>query len=144
MTPSEEFEQQKLFVNFKQALALKEIGFNEYCITSFNARERLVNIFATALEKDSEIDDCYVKNSQICIKYVTAPTYQQAFSFLRKKYSLESIIPPSGDSGGKTNGYYYEIIFDFSNENIESDTFATYEEAEEACLNKLIEIAKGK
>lgn len=144
MTPAEEFEQQKLFVNFKQALALKELDFNEYCLTSFNPRERLVNIFATALQKDSEIDDCYVKNGRINIKYVAAPTYSQAFSFLRKKYKLESIIPPSGDSGGTTNGYYYEIIFDFSKENIESETFATYEEAEENCLNKLIEIAKGK
>jgi hypothetical protein len=66
------------------------------------------------------------------------------FRWFREKHKQDSLVIPSGDSTGKTNGYYYEIVFDFSKENIESESFKTYEEAESACLDKLIEICKTK
>jgi hypothetical protein len=83
------------------------------------------------------------KNSEI-IYGIYLPLYQQAFRWFREKHKQDSLVIPSGDSTGKTNGYYYEIVFDFSKENIESESFKTYEEAESTCLDKLIEIGKNK
>jgi hypothetical protein len=46
----------------------------------------------------------------------------------------------------KWNAAKLAFIFgiDFSKDNIESDSYPSYEEAEQACLDKLIEICKNK
>ena len=118
----------KEFVTYEQALALKELGFDEKCMAKYNSWSTL---FIREEPEPSE-------------KEVPAPLYQQAFRWFREKHKQDSLVVPSGDSTGKTNGYYYEIVFDFSKENIESESFKTYEEAESACLDKLIEICKTK
>ena len=142
-----------LFVNYEQSLALKELGFNEPCISYYFSD----SIFNDAAEEDDTLHpgdprfysdtntslSAYTKDE---LKYnsVSAPLYQQAFRWFREKHELDSVIVPNGDSSGKTNGYYYELIFDFSKDNIESESYSTYEEAELACLIKLIEIIKNK
>ena len=124
----------KEFINYEQALALKELGFDEPCVAFYEQSERLSIGFNWLNEggKNSNLQEC------------TAPLYQQAFRWFREKHKQDSLVIPSGDSTGKTNGYYYEIVFDFSKENIESESFKTYEKAESACLDKLIEICKTK
>jgi hypothetical protein len=105
------------FVPYEQALALKELGFDEprlgYYIELRNPVEGLLKI---GLDND----------------YLQAPLYQQAFRWFREKY-----------------GYYYPIHRTTNNTNqvlysigpYAGDYF-TYEEAELACLKKLIEIVK--
>lgn len=123
------------FVSYTQALALEKLGFNEPVINvyDFKSKELVLN------EDDEMIWSPVLPNNGATI---AAPLYQQAFRFFREKYKQDYLIVPSGDSTGKTNGYYYEIVFDFSKENIESESFKTYEEAESACLDELIEITK--
>jgi hypothetical protein len=60
--------------------------------------------------------------------------YQQAFRWFREKYGLYSVID------GLENRQYYKI----TQLNSCSKEYDTYEEAELACLNKLIEIIKTK
>ena len=116
------------FIPYQQALALKELGFDEPCL--FHTLKGEINFY-----------------NPFSLEYnigVSAILCQQAFRWFREKHKQDSLVVPSGDSTGKTNGYYYEIVFDFSKENIESESFKTYEEAESACLDKLIEIFKTK
>ena len=62
--------------------------------------------------------------------------YQQAFRFFREKYKLYSFIFVFDE------GFAYETYKEGITQTNES--FKTYEEAELACLKKLIEIVKNK
>lgn len=127
----------KDFAPYEQALELKELGFDEPC-------------FACVDE-----DGVYLKgdirfNSTI---QSYAPLYQQAFRWFREKHSLfhniwnythgePTDLVPNGFTysidedwitiiGKKENGYFEKY-------------YNTYEEAESACLDKLIEITQTK
>ncbi len=64
------------------------------------------------------------------VEVLKAPLYQQAFRFFREKYNLHYPIQIQG------NLWFFE--------KWSLNGFKTYEEAELACLNKLIEIVKNK
>ena len=119
---------EKEFVPYEQALALKELGFDEKC------------------------GACYYKKFDNAIGYhkvyrdfnfvqltVSAPTFSQAFRFFREKYGLHYIICKNIQMDGY--GYREVILIPYMEEN-ENTIFKTYEEAELACIKKLIEIAK--
>jgi hypothetical protein len=73
-----------------------------------------------------------------CIHYVGAPLYQQAFRWFRTEYSIDSHIRPNiSINVPKT----YQFIID---DDIDDEWHMSYEEAELACLKKLIEIVKKK
>jgi hypothetical protein len=117
------------FIPYEQALELKKLGFDEPCFGRYWHEEfKLINI-----------DKQFEKPDYVCL----APLYQQAFRWFREKHKYDITIPPSGDSNGNTIGYYYEIIFQGWDDGIESDSYDSYIEAEQACLNKLIEIVKN-
>jgi hypothetical protein len=71
---------------------------------------------------------------------ISAPTWQSAFRWFREKYSYQSFISPS-------NELTY-LAYDFTLKGFDgyfkSKQFKTYEEAELACLEKLIEIVETK
>jgi hypothetical protein len=122
------------FVPYEEAIALKELGFDEPCFGFYDDQHNKDNLLY--------LNDSFNKDGRFI--YTKAPTYSQAFRWLRDTCKLDSIIVPSGDSSGKTNGYFYEVIFDFSKENFESETYRTYEQAELGCLIELINILKNK
>jgi hypothetical protein len=67
--------------------------------------------------------------------WLTVPTYSQAFRWFREKYNLCGVITPQS----------YEIWgYPDGGCIIEQYPVHTYEEAEQACLDKLIEICKNK
>jgi hypothetical protein len=103
------------FVPYEQALALKELGFNEPCFGYYLDNE--FQFFA-------DVRSCNT-NSEFGF-YPTAPTYSQAFRFFREKYDLFISIMHY------ENGYSINDL----------RRFDSYEEAELACLIKLIEIVK--
>jgi hypothetical protein len=111
---------EKEFIPYTEALALKELGFDEPCFAWYGSE----NIF--------EISGNY-KNSTHTIGYcVSAPLYQQAFRWFREKYfTVGYIIPKNGK-------YTYHIIS--NNIKLEMNSFETYEESELECLKELIEI----
>ena len=67
-----------------------------------------------------------------------APTYSQAFRFFREKYELSSWVYNS-----HMDKYFYTILQDGRIVKA-TESATTYEEAELACLKKLIEISKTK
>jgi hypothetical protein len=127
------------FIPYEQALALKELGFDEPCFgyyvpLSDNTQELEIKLIET-------------NGNRIII----APLYQQAFRWFREKYNLRGFI------GFRPNVKQFDChIYDMSLSGVEytkqrtteeynKDTkVGTYEEAELECLRKLIEIVKNK
>jgi hypothetical protein len=127
---------EKEFVPYEQSLALKELGFDEPCFAFYNGK------FIQSTEFDF---DSY--NSINVGPHPLAPTFSQAFRWFREKYNLDSWIQPF--TSEKSNGvlylpdesYSYFIFKDGVWVDDKVD-FSEPEEAELACLIKLIEIAK--
>jgi hypothetical protein len=118
------------FIPYEKALELKELGFDERCLAFYNGK---------FLEStDYDFDNSTPKDIGLCI---VAPTFSQAFRWFREKYKLVALI----DIG--MHEFSYKI---FKNEKSITpfkeylDYNGTYEEAELACLKKLIEIVKNK
>ena len=125
------------FVPYDTALALKGLGFDEPCFAGYSEDENgsrlcLMNILSDGLLINAEDEDCE------CL----APTYSQAFRWFRDKYNMYCPIMPA-DLGKYEEGNpdFQAGIYTREPVDVESlNTFKTYEEAELACLKKLIEI----
>jgi hypothetical protein len=116
------------FVPYEEALALKELGFDEELCYGFY----------------DEMDNNKPKAG---ISYGTinrAPLYQQAFRWFREEYNIHSIFEHDSDN------YYYVIQgvndFDFTtvDSSEENGLYLKYQKVQDACLRKLIEIVKEK
>ena len=116
----------KEFIPYEEALALKELGFDEPCLATIDQTE-YVHITGTK----------YPIRGAMCYNEISTPLYQQAFRWFREKYGLCNFINFSGD--GFCSGWE-----DLGNNEHGFENFKTYEEAELACLRKLIEIVKTK
>jgi hypothetical protein len=122
------------FIPYEQALALKELGFDEPCFGYFDKEDDNTLYF----------DVCYET------KNLAAPLYQQAFRWFRERYQLfgEVImyIPQEGD----LDGYFTYVFLISTVENykkkpkVDELFYSSSEKAELACLKKLIEIVKNK
>jgi hypothetical protein len=108
---------EKEFVTHEQALALKELGFDEKCFET----------------------DYYHPNEYITVHFphhldFKIPLKQQVFRWFREKKCISQILYDNF-----YNSYAYQI--DGKN-HIYDERFITYEEAENACIDKLIKLAK--
>jgi len=124
------------FCTYEQSLALKELGFDEPCFGWFRSTLIPSNFTEYFLDTEfgmNESPSDWV-NSNFSDKTCSAPLYQQAFRWFREKYELYSFVFKFDE------GFGYETYKEGVTQTNES--FDTYEEAEEACLNKLIEIVK--
>jgi len=115
----------KEFIPYEQSLELKELGFDEECLFSFNSS------MSQLLE----------------IEPLQAPLKQQAFRWFRDKHNILSTVY-SNASGflyewSDTIGGTHRGWSDYEGPN-NGGVWDTYEEAELACLKKLIEIVKNK
>lgn len=133
----------KEFAEFNEAINLKEIGFIQAgCYAEYrqwDGRTPWLNIYQDWSPEDSEQ---YTKECE-------APLYQQAFRWFREKHKLQTEIYYQDDL--LKNGYKITDIktntelteFKFKGNYLEEGGYE-YEEAELACLKKLIEIVKEK
>ena len=125
----------KEFIPYEQALELKELGFDEEC-GAFYFKD-LENIYQKCCEWFVSNDDAYYYGEKIlCV----APLYQQAFRWFREKYSLDYEITYAGKKG-EYHAFVDEYIY---GNNGSSPSIFSYEEAEIACLKKLIVIVDRK
>lgn len=111
----------KEFIPYEQALELKELGFNEECLKYYL----------------QENDKWIVSDDYDGGHFVLAPLYQQSFRWFREKYDLFAIVHRLE----YLEEYYYMWVIEGGDWGSDYDT---YENAELACLKKLIEIAKNK
>lgn len=115
---------EKEFVPYEQALALKELGFDEPCLAWHNSKRLFINNY----------DNC---NSKMPFEYCCSlPLKQQVFRWFREKYNLFGCID--------LQPAHWFVRIDDKIKNHYLLRFETYEEAELACLKKLIEITKTK
>jgi hypothetical protein len=126
----------KDFIQYTEALELKQLGFDEPCF----------GVYAT---KDGYVrKSAYDENGD-------APTYSQAFRFFREKYDLDYSLLPESSSGHRLSTRTFNIVIYkyHMNMNVQSEIvridgkivrYNKREEAELACLKKLIAIVKNK
>jgi hypothetical protein len=116
----------KDFVTYEQALALKELGFDEPCLAGYD------------LNKSMYVSHVTIEDSQYYSSFeLKAPLKQQVFRWFREKYELIVSIRHNKFPEMSGKQYYYEYEYKNSYER-----YVTYEEAENACIDKLIEIVK--
>lgn len=127
---------EKDFAPYEPSLALKELGFDEPCFAFYNGK------FIQSTEFDF---DSY--NSIDVGHHPLAPTFSQAFRWFREKYKLIGLV--QRDITRNYNGWWFKILSQIEEKDnpilLYSEDFNkdTYEEAELACLTKLIEIVQG-
>lgn len=128
---------EKEFVPYELALELKELGFDKPCIKGFYEKQELFTVVSTPVD---------FNNKEQLGELVSAPLYQQAFRFFRVKYNILANVYSNASGflyewhdtiGGTHRG---DSGYDGINE---SGCWDSYEEAELACLRKLIEIVKA-
>jgi len=119
---------EKEFVSYEMALALKELGFDEPCIAFY--LEKVLTFHTHGIDPHF----IFKKNSNLWYSS-SAPTYSQAFRFFREKYKLPSWVYTSDNEK-----FYYGILRDTRFLIDGNKPYETYEEAELACLIKLIEV----
>ena len=113
---------EKEFVSYKQALSLKELGYDEGCCGYFG-------------HKTSKLYECNFRD--IIAKGITkAPLWQQVFYWFREKYEYCSYIK---EARKETYRFYIEK---FDKKFFNSEVYNTHQEAQTECLNKLIEVVE--
>jgi hypothetical protein len=132
---------EKEFVPYQEALELKQLGFDEPCFAFYNYNSQLCRYMNP--DKDwNSLNHQQLKNSKITLPDThTAPTYSQAFRWFREKYQLRFCIIDDHSHNEKPYSFTseHEYYYDTGSGN---DWFKSYEEAELACLQKLIELVK--
>ena len=123
---------EKEFILYEQALALKELGFDEPCFAYYNSdvnnrfdTNKPINAINWNENDDFDLD-------------TSAPTFSQSFRWFREKYGLIGWI-----EGKQMYGYRIESTIP-TDDQLSAYPFRKYEEAELECLKKLIEIFKNK
>lgn len=116
------------FLEYEDALALRELGFDEPCFGHW--------VDGTLDLITRNINDY----PPMYVEVVKAPLYQQAFKWFREKYQLHSTITSVSQESwqwhitkpGESLGKLYD------------EDFYTYEEAQQACIKQLIKLAKNE
>ena len=137
------------FIPYEEALALKELGFDELCLGRFDPLKVLVTI--SRPENNS-----YYKGS--VPSFLATPLYQQAFKFFRERYNLETSYDSDiiEDENNNENEMWDFFIYKAKQKGENkimsfcSNNFDTYiesfskKQAELECLRQLIKIVKEK
>jgi len=127
----------KEFITYEQAVALKDLGFDEPCFGFYNHQGQLI-----LMTQEDENSIQVYKNSYVKLgKQYAAPLKSQIFRWFREKYNMHRNCELI------SSGWLYKTcnLKEYTIEhNVLVGKFKTYEEAEQACLDKLIEIVKNK
>ena len=123
----------KDFISFEEAIALKKLGFDELCFgfyhvkaTGPNTKENHLTLTHVTTQKDFGYQTC------------SAPTYQQAFRWFRDKHFLFGLTEDIFVHGTLT--FSFKINGQKADKFECMESFDSWDEAELACLKKLIEI----
>jgi len=116
----------KEFIPYEETSSLIALGFKEPVI---------------AHRKDG-LNICLLEHPEVLLTDLSMILYQQAFRWFRKQYKLIFFVFPQIEDGGCE----YQIVH-YNPHKIMYKVYSkgmTYEEAELACLRKLIEIVENK
>jgi hypothetical protein len=123
------------FIPYEEALALKELGFNEPCRGFYDADEEFQEIMP--------MSNSGLAQNEGGLTDVAVPLYQQAFRWFREKYKLHSYV--HNDYSWNISGGIWDLNeHKDSRYDWDSEPHKTYEEAELECLKQFIKIVKEK
>jgi hypothetical protein len=122
----------KEFVPYELGFKLKQLGFDEPCLTCYDRLEIIASHGKNVFDYKNYNSSGYM---------VSRPTFSQAFRWFREKYNIHSFIIPLIDEVGFVYKYQARVHTKESAVEIIGE-FETCEEAELACLEKLIEIVE--
>jgi ligand-binding sensor domain-containing protein len=128
----------KEFIPYELALKMKQLGFDEPCFAQWDEMQ----LYPLQQGGESAYFETN-KNSRLSFNTM-APTFSQAFRWFREEYDLRIWIE-SNHGVSK-----FEYVIATTNHNFidkqfnDFSSYKTYEEAELACLEKLIEIVEQK
>jgi hypothetical protein len=138
------------FIPYEQALELKELGFDEPCfyqyVRDFDNDGELIPIISETnhpiLRDNNQVSLC---SGGDCF---AAPLYQQAFRWFREKYQLNGLLnhypnTKKWDCSVHNLNWSGKELMEYIKTEDRVVKYSTYEEAELACLKKLIEIVKN-
>lgn len=117
-------------IPYKEALALKELGYNKSSNLRGNEKS-VMHHYSPETNKTLEEMNGTMSGGE---GYITAILYQQAFEWLREEYDLQF-------KTDKFRNFSFTILDCGVIPTIFGDT---YREAEQSCLESLIKIAKDK
>ena len=120
---------EKEFVTYELAIKLKELGFDETCCGYYDHMIKELDTIS------SEVCERLCKHDT----HIKAPTFSQAFRWFREIKEVEYQITYAG-AKGRYNSFVGDYLYDNNGDLKEF----TYEEAEFACLEKLIEIVENQ
>jgi hypothetical protein len=116
----------KEFIPYQEALELKELGFDEPCLEAYDKNGIKYHSHKT--------DKLFTALNSNLSTQCSAPLFQQAFRWFREKYQLHSYIE---------GAYPWFRFYIKTEDNVyEGHKHLSFEEAELACLKKLIQIVK--
>jgi hypothetical protein len=143
-------DMEKEFVIYSLALRMKKLGYNGSCFAFYqveNFEEKPCGVD----DRDEYIRTGFAtcKNSEIPEHFTSAPTFSQAFRWFRENYNLfceinvyKTIEPKfvftikEYESAQFLEGFGEDVLSEY--------LYYKHEEAEVACLEKLIEIVEQK
>ena len=125
---------EKEFVPYNLALKMKQLGFDEPCIYYVDKQNNSF-IYNFQRHPDEFIEWCGVK-------VISTPTFSQAFRWFRDEYKLFGEITLT--SKQEDIEAFEFFVLNINEPLFESNDYTNYEEAEIACLEKLIEIVEKK
>jgi hypothetical protein len=136
----------KEFVTYEQALALKELGFEETCFGRF-----MINNYDLLIAHTEKYFMNGVDRKEF---FILSPLKQQAFNYFRNSHELSHTIELTDNSktyhyeffilDSKNREYHDEDCFDQATRLYNDLEFNSYEEAESACIDEMIKILKNK
>ena len=140
------------FLPYELAVKLKELGFDEPCLAYYQKSAVIGDATILPIQirnKASNFNDN--EYSKMGVPFCSAPLYQQAFRWFREKHNLmfQIFYLRNGNYAvliHRTTPEYMDLIDQVNPSSGCVDEVVdcySYEEAELACLEKLIEITKN-
>ena len=134
---------EKEFVPYELAVKLKALGFDEECFGYYHVNVGYTKGYAFCyFDKPKRFKDGFD---------LLAPTFSQAFRWFREKHALQGYVYSTTVRGGKEGKHFSDycwhingIDMPFLSTDARDMENVSYEEAELACLTKLIEIVELK
>jgi len=126
---------EKEFVTYELALRMKALGFDEPCFNLYSFKTK--EFMYTIPNVDEVVMFKYGNHNKT--NHISAPTFSQAFRWFREKYGLFTQPNRTVDK----EGVWYYFSIETKRTDVCEGSFS-YEEAELACMEKLIEIVENK
>ena len=134
---------EKEFVPYELAVKLNALGFDEECFGYYHVNVGYTKGYAFCyFDKPKRFKDGFD---------LLAPTFSQAFRWFREKHALQGYVYSTTVRGGKEGKHFSDycwhingIDMPFLSTDARDMENVSYEEAELACLTKLIEIVELK